>query len=155
MRRTLLLLPVLALLAGCAKTPIPPEVEKDYRTLVNAEFFATTYVGIGGGEPEPVTALRRIYLQDDRKKIFERLFEEANNEGKLYALSALYLLDRRSFDTRIRRLEGSRGSVKTRTGCIVQASDLDRELNNLKTGKSPKEIESQFLASLEDRRGGR
>jgi hypothetical protein len=144
------LLVVLATHGGCAKTPVPPDVEKDFRTLVDAEFFATTYVGIGGGEPAPARALKRIYQKEDRQKIFERLFEEANREGKLYALCVLYLLDRSSFERRIRRLEGAGGSVKTRAGCIVQESDLADEIRDLKSGKSPRELEANFLLTAED-----
>ena len=116
------------------------ETDENYSLLKKSEFFATGIVGGGGDTPMEIEAFAQMIKYSDAKKYFIKLEEEANNEGKLYALCGLYSLDKEYFYTILDSYINSEDKVITMDGCMKQEEVFKDISDNFVNGKTPESL---------------
>ena len=153
-RRMLLMVAIACFLAGsCAALasggaePID-EKNADYQTLLHAEFFAYGGVGYSGDLPNEMKALWRLYKEPNARDYFVRLEQEANNEGKLYALCGIYHTDFKLYQVLMENYIQNEEWVKRQDGCIFSEEMIKESI--LFEGKHLTEKERNRIVRLKD-----
>lgn len=108
-------------------------IHRDYTVLRNSTIYADGPTGIGGQTPESVYAYERLQRNLFAAPIFKSLEQTATNEGKVYALKALYNLDfvyyqSRLYDKYIESRETARGM----SGCLQYEIKLNELVQGMK-----------------------
>ena len=95
------------------------EAIEAYRVLVATEVFADRAVGYSGTLSDQVRAFRVLMARPNAGAIFNTLFRDATNAGKLYALCGLYHHDRTAFAAaRAAMFPLASVRVRTQFGCM-------------------------------------
>jgi hypothetical protein len=97
--------------------------ETAFKILLNTGEFASCCVGIDGMPSMQALAYNVLLAQEDRKEIFLDLFERANPEGQLYALTAFYVFDYRQFLKSMETAIEESPEIKTAFGCIISGAN--------------------------------
>ncbi|MCL2637253.1 MAG: hypothetical protein FWD48_02680 [Oscillospiraceae bacterium] len=145
MRKVALLLALCVVLAGCGdsfeitfnertredidfENIIIDETDPDYILLLEAEFFAWGGVGYAGSTPVYHYSFKRLFEKENALDYFYMLESNANNQGKLYALCALFYLDYDFFYTLIEEYSETDEEVTFMSGCSMI---IGYEMNDL------------------------
>jgi hypothetical protein len=94
-----------------------------FRVLLNTREFASCCVGIDAMPSMQALAYNVLLVQEDRKEIFLDLFERANPEGQLYALTAFYVFDYRLFLKSMEAAMEKSPEIRTAFGCIISGAN--------------------------------
>ena len=90
-----------------------------YRVLVVTEVFADRAVGYAGALSDQVRAFRTLMARPNAAAIFNALFRDATNAGKLYALCGLYHYNRAGFaGARAAMVPLASVQIRTQFGCM-------------------------------------
>ena len=115
---------VLLLAMGCSskvrveKTEPIDENNADYQTLLNSRFFSYGGVSESGEIPEEVKAFNRLLEENNAYSYFVDLEQNANNEGKLYALCGIYHTDFKLYQSLMEIYIQNEEPVNTMGGCM-------------------------------------
>ena len=117
-------------LFGCSGTSVPAEYRASYDLLREAPEFANDGVGVAGGTPTETSAFKEIFESEHAKELFIKLESEATAAGRLYALCALYKLDKALFDSLIVKYALDDEPVVYRAGCIGVHTTIKELVND-------------------------
>jgi|GEM_PF-4282866 len=111
------------------------EIKSDeaYEALKSIEIYAMGPTGISGSTSQGEKYFWSIYDRPDALHHFERLFKEGNIQAKSYALTGLYLIDKKQFDARSISYVNEKSKVEIMEGCIVShksAPDLLKDIQS-------------------------
>jgi hypothetical protein len=95
-----------------------------YKTLRKADTFSYGGTGYGGDMSTETQAYVKLYQSIDAKEVFVELEKDSNMQGKLYALSALYYLDKELYDDLVEKYTDSQRSVDILSGCLGGTYDV-------------------------------
>jgi hypothetical protein len=99
-------------------------IEKEYSLLKTAEYFTDGPIGVAGKTPTTLIALKKVMKHTNSKSLLHDLIEEANYEGKLYALIGLYFVDYEYYIEEIQRFSQLQVNVRTYEGCILSVEKM-------------------------------
>lgn len=119
--------------------------KKAYKTLCKASDFSCGKVGYGGDMSEETKAYSNLIQSEHAKEIFHCLEKDANMQGKLYALSAFYYLDRNYYQKQVQEYLKSSETVKMLFGCMGYTDSVSNVMkteneSNFLDGEIPKEL---------------
>ena len=151
-----ILICILALSAGAVRgqsfsTPRirDARIERAYRQLVHAEVF--NFGGVGWGRQ--ITAEENAFItlceSTDSIRLFQRLINEANPEGQMYALFGLHLTDPETFRVAADKLRANggppqrlekfipveKGKVRIAHGCVISQQDSQTVIDQIAKGE--------------------
>ncbi len=89
-----------------------------YDTLMKANTFSNGGTGVAGSMSPETKAYAVLMKNKNAFDLFYHLEQEANNQGRLYALCAMYQLDNQYFNTIQVRYLNSIAEIKGLFGCI-------------------------------------
>jgi hypothetical protein len=90
------------------------------QTLRTVERFTIGGVGKSGDPAQAELSFRALLKRPDAVAECQKLIADASPAGQLYGLLGLRLLDPKAFQTALPRYKGSKASIPTMSGCIVQ-----------------------------------
>lgn len=107
--------------------------ERDaFSQIATAKLFAFGGVGFAGTTTEGELAFRKIFASNTAEADFLRLLEQANPQGRSYALVGLRLKNLERFRERVKPFLRSRTTVETAAGCIPRTmteAELAADIN--------------------------
>ncbi len=111
-----------------------------YNCLRTAEVFTDGSSGVGGSMSEEIKAFKKLFESSIARDSFIKLEQEANIEGKLYALCALYFLDRSYYGKAIEKYKSSNETVKVQGGCMQWSTKLSDQIKEFDESDIPQAL---------------
>ncbi|MEJ2031654.1 MAG: hypothetical protein P8Y63_01125 [Deltaproteobacteria bacterium] len=90
-----------------------------YKVLLNAKSFSVGGTSYAGTPTKETIAFKHIFFSKNADEQFKKLLENANLEGKLYALSGLYFYDSCAYKKTVEKFLGIDDAVTVFSGCIL------------------------------------
>lgn len=102
---------------------------EDYIKLLSLGAFASNRIGYAGRLSAEARCFSRLFRSEDNLEIFKRLFNETESQAsKLYALVALYKLDRETYKSYSNAVDKTQ-KVWTMSGCCFGEYEMGWEIN--------------------------
>jgi len=134
------------------------EIGRAYQRLRQAEIFNLGGIGWAQKVTAEEKAFRTLLESVDAPRLFQRLINEANAEGQLYALLGLRLRAPEAFPGEVERVQAlggpperqekfiaiEKGKVRVGRGCILSREDFPTVLKQISTGDWDPKLSSDF-----------
>ena len=125
------------------------EISRAYHKLTQAEIFNLGGIGWAQQVTAEETAFRKLLGSVDAPRLFQRLINEANAEGQLYALLGLRLRAPEAFQSAAEKLQARggpperleqfrptpKGKVRMGEGCLLYQTDWRNAIDGIANGK--------------------
>lgn len=92
--------------------------ENSYKELKKIEVFTSAAVGPAGIEPDHIKALGCLVKDKNAVEYFKKLQAKAKLPGQIYAMTALYSMDREYFDKKQKLYLKNKSIVPIQFGCM-------------------------------------
>jgi hypothetical protein len=121
---------LLALLISCSLSTkneefIIADIDKDIDNLISCNLFTTDRIAASGKYSIYSVCFSRLMISNDALKNFKYIAKNAyHNEGKCYALLALYKLDKKEYYNQ-KDIIHDNDCIKVMWGCIIQRWSID------------------------------
>lgn len=100
------------------------EEQSAFNTLMQAQSFSYGGVGVNRLMSEETAAFQTLFSSENALACFARLEAEANTQGKLYALCALYYLDYDNHAARMQHYLADSGEAYCLAGCASYSDSV-------------------------------
>lgn len=125
-------------------------VEEAYSTLVQATCFSYGGLGYSGTTiDDRYAAFYTLYSSSDALNYFKGMEKEGTNEGKLFALCGLYLLDKEYYNSVAEKYLSREEPVMYQSGCLRWEDKLcDIIKSDIETGYAPEFLKENHTSSV-------